>query len=94
MTLMQRILKTPLNWLVNTYFPKGAVYGNEYFDIFREVNQPESVLGHASVLWIIHNMHLLEATELTFELDGITINGELVGDFRIVGTLIQPEDKT
>lgn len=94
MSVQQKIARPVINWLVETFFPNGAFYGRTYFDAFREVQKEDgSPLGQASVVWLVHSMHRLNAAEVRVEIGDMSICGEPVGDFVITGTLTKSSEQ-
>lgn len=91
LTTVQKMLRPIINWTVERFFPNGAFYGHSFHNAFIEVNRG-SKLGQASVSWIVHNMHEMNAESVKFELNGMSINGILVGDFVITGELSNRPD--
>lgn len=94
LSIQQKIARPVINWLVETFFPNGAFYGRTYFDAFREVQDDDgSALGQASVVWMVHNMHRLNAAHIRVEIEDMSISGEPVGDFVITGALTKSSEQ-
>lgn len=91
LSVTQKLLRPVINWLVETFFPSGAFYGHDFFDIFKDLEKEGYGIAQASTAFITHNMHRMNAEKVKFEIEGVTINGEPVGDFEIIATLTTPK---
>lgn len=92
MTFMQRILRPVLNFMVERYFPKGAFYGHDFFRAFEEaeIDHAPSATTAAGCL-LISAMSKDYQTEMIITVEGITLNGEPKGDWRLIVEEIKEE---
>ena len=96
-TLIQRLLRRPVNWLVETFYPDGAFYGGNYFTAFDQAVDPSnaavSSTSAAACGLLICNASEANADELSCTFSGHTMNGKPTGDWRITLKRLRPAGK-
>ena len=80
---MQRILRKPINWAVEYFFPDGCFYGDSDPMKTFERNDGETV-GRAAVMVLIRHCNDNDALELKATFSGVTVKGADIGDWRVL----------
>lgn len=85
MTLPQRIARPVINWLVKSLFPNSLFfYGKGPLWVFDRVDQERGgSFGSTAALYLARRAHEAGATEISVEAQGVSVNGESIGDWRI-----------
>ena len=94
LTMMQKILRPIINHLVETYFPNGIFYGDsdalnefEKFDV-----EGGNTIGRAAAFMLVRKLIDEDNTSITVEIEGLTINGEMTGDWLVLVSKINNGD--
>lgn len=87
MNLLQKILRPVLNWVVETVFPTGAFFGNDYL---RNLKTDSAGLSDkwgstemACAMFVTSYVREMGAESATFEASDITASGVEVGSWRL-----------
>ena len=86
LTLTQRILRIPINFLVERYFPDGFFFGNGFCSVFEEAAKGEEVVDSApkaAAAFLLSYLSQRYSDEAKFEITDITLKGEPVGSWSI-----------
>lgn len=85
MTLIQRILRPVLNYLVETFFPKDAFYGNDFLKAFEraEIDYAPTAISAAGCL-LISELSNSYSTECIVTVENISLHGKPVGSWRLI----------
>lgn len=83
LTLMQRLLRPVINWLVEGWFPKACFYGNAYLDDFKEFDQDKDLVGKTAAMFLQSIMRKANATSITYEMTEITDGNFLIGSYKL-----------
>jgi hypothetical protein len=95
MTLTQKALRPVLNWLVETVFPNGAFFGNDYLRNLQTDNSDLSEkwgsVEMACAMFVTSYVREMGAESATFEASNITKSGVEVGSWRLTVEKIKDE---
>ena len=86
LTLTQRILRIPINFLVEHYFPNGFFFGNGFCSVFEEAAKGEGVVNSApkaAAAFLLNYLSQRYSDEVKFEITDVTLRGEPVGRWSI-----------
>ena len=78
-TLTQRILRRPLNYVIERWFPKGAFYGNDFLQPFADMDKRKGKTGGAAALFLVSCVRRVDAEQVTVAMKDVTLNGENIG---------------
>lgn len=84
LTLTQRALRPIINFLVETWFPTGAFYGNRYLSVFEEIDEGHGVVGYAAAQYLQATLVAANMDKLKVDMYDCTYNGVPSGDYRLV----------
>ena len=82
LTLPQRMMRPIINFLVERFYPAGCFYGDG--DPMRTFDgNSGGTIGRAAVMVLIRKVSDSGADKLGADFDGVTVNGEPIGDWRV-----------
>ena len=92
LTKAQRIARPIINFLVERYFPNSLFfYGAGALSAFdRMDSERKSAIGSMAALSLARHAHQQNASHLSVEAEGITINDQDIGDWRVTVERIRP----
>ncbi|AHD09983.1 hypothetical protein [Phaeobacter gallaeciensis] len=82
-TLMQRLLRPVINWLVEGWFPKGCFYGRNYLNDFKVLDQGKDVVGKTAAMYLQSIMRKADATSIIYEMTEVTERNVPVGSYKL-----------
>jgi hypothetical protein len=84
LTLWQRILRKPLNFIIEKWFPNGAFYGNEFLEPFTHFDERKDKTGAASALFLVSKVKEHRGTGITVTLTDVFHQGENIGTWEVI----------
>lgn len=85
LTNAQKLARPIINFLVERYFPNSVFfYGTGALNTFDEMDSDRKApIGSMAALSLARNAHRQNSDRLSVDAEGITINEEYIGDWRI-----------
>lgn len=85
LTKAQRIARPVINFLVERYFPNGLFfYGSGPLLAFDKVDrEKKTAIGSMAALALARHAHNSNATKFCIEAEGLTVNNQDLGDWRV-----------
>lgn len=83
LTLMQRLLRPIINWLVETWFPNSCFYGNSYLQDFKDFDKGKDLIGKTAAMYLQSIMRKADATSISYEMTEITEHDVHIGSYKL-----------
>ena len=93
MNFIQKLLRPVLNWTVETFFPTGAFYGDNYLRNLRTdvdgLSEKWNSVEMACMMFVTSSLHEQGATEAIFTATEVTSNGTPMGSWKITAERVE-----
>lgn len=84
--IMRRLLRGPINWAVERYFDDGVFFGNGFIEDMDRITHEKATgtkVASGVVGYLIYQALLANADYHNTTIKGMSINGEMVGDWSV-----------
>lgn len=84
LTMMQRLLRKPVNWIVERFYPNGAFYGHGFISMLQSHDTAKDGKISAGVAgYLIQEVIDQGGTKSEKAVTGLNLSGIPVGDWRV-----------
>jgi hypothetical protein len=85
MNLLQKVLRKPVNFIVEKVFPNHAFYGKNYVEQFKQLDKEDGI-GHCVMTYLLHQADHFNATDISLSVEDVSIKEINMGDWKFTLT--------